>query len=627
MDRRTFLIGCSAAGVSTITGCITTQGSGTPSELGGAGSNVLGQVLKGVMGGATDSSGKHRDRMGYEVNAEAYRAYAPIFEQIQRMRDPSQVHLPAVGGSIEQATQALLQEIEKLPETLSDVQMAQLWPRLRTFVHSLTADSAARRQAFWDGYESMHRPLAGLMPVSLLAQAIPGTQQGAPRRRRYSDAAAHPSAQVIKDVARIRIRPGQTARIVMNGYCSDKTLFAFGYGQPLTLRPARDFIGRDRFGHIQMALLKFSAENPGLISKEDMQFMLWALQAKETNGSPYYLQALMQRHDLLQKLDAASPGALAELQQSVMIDDLTQRLAQMLRQNLPPEVRQLLGNPNIVGVLANPQAAPDFIAQELERMAPQNAPAHISRQPVRPEAAYSTLAPGVYAHAIGSARLQATVTLTNMSSVDYEFVPHEIVAETKTQNQRGVFDRINRAAIYDHPVYQSWDRAETIRSVATLTEALTRKGLGAIGFKPGDETYERFSRAMSQLHEGSLFGALRTPTAQTIISAIPILGNIKSAFDLFDPDASPYERVLAAFGMIPGYGNLVRIAGGAGKVAKVAQWALDNKVPRWLAKASDRTEFLRQINDLATLELPDGRELWQASYETLQRLVPPHLKA
>jgi len=435
------------------------------------------------------------------------------------------------------------------------------------------------------------------------------------------------TAPRLQDTSRLLIRPGQTARVVMTAHCADKTLPAFVNNHLISLRPAAQFLANDRWGNMQMSLLRYFAANPGLVRPHDQQLMLWGLQGKEANGSPFYFQALMRRNDLLQVLEQAHPGGLAEIQRAQAMDEINRHIQQIVRQSMPTEVRQLLGDASIIPILADPQQAPRLIEQELERAARMQ-PTRGPSAPVGPEAAFSTLAPNVHAHAIGSGRLTATATITNMGHEPFVFVPSEYVAETQTEHQRGLFTGFSRAQVFDHPVAQGWEQADTAASLASLSGRIVSKNLGGRGMRPGNPVFDRFSRATRQLHRSQFSALINNPAARTVVPYVPLLGNAKSAFDLFDPNLSTPERLLAAIGVIPGAGNIAKLAVGGGRaIPQVARWAMDNGGARSLATLSQRTEVLRELNDLRDLVIPDGGVFWQASAEQIANILPSQFRA
>jgi len=431
----------------------------------------------------------------------------------------------------------------------------------------------------------------------------------------------------LQDTSRLTIRPGQTARVVMVGHCADKTLPAFINNHLLTLRPAAQFLANDRWGGMQMSLLRYFAANPGLVRPSDQQLMLWGLQGKEKNGSPFYFQALLRRNDLLQVLEQAHPGAMAEIQRAQAMDEVNRHLQQLVQQAMPPEVRQLLGDANIIQILADPQQAPRLIEQELERAARMQPVHNPSAPPIGPEAAFSTLAPNVHAHAIGSGRLTATATITNMGHEPFMFVPAEYVAETQTEHQRGMFTGFSRAQVFDHPVFVAWGHVETAQSLYSLASRVASKGMGGRGMRAGNPVFDRFSRATRRLHRSQLGALINNPAARSIARYAPLLGNVKSAFDIFDPSLSASDRLLAAIGTIPGAGNIAKLASGGGRaIPRIARWAMDNRGARILPTLSERTEVLGEIKDLQDLVIPYGGVLWQESAKWIAESLPAQFR-
>ena len=328
MDRRFFLKISGAGTTGMLGGCVTTQGDSPLTQIGG------GNILQGLgtLLGATPNN-TSRNRQGYEVNQPAYAAYGRLYEEMQASQNPLAVQIPGAAEAHEARTAVALSFLDTLPDMLSDVQMAQVWRQIAPFIEPL--NQPARQQT------TQVTPNAGPRPIKIGSMMNRGqftTQQ---------------------QVGSVTVLPGQTMQAVLRGHCADKTLPAFVSGQPLTLRPADQFVAGDRWGQMQLALLDYFAANPQAVRPADQQFLLWGLQGKDANGSPYYTQALMRRPDLLEVLERAAPGGLAEMQRAQATEELTKHLQQILQRNLPPEVRQLMGNASLIQVLSNPADAGD----------------------------------------------------------------------------------------------------------------------------------------------------------------------------------------------------------------------------------------------------------------------------
>lgn len=592
MDRRHFLAASGAGASTLLAGCTVDNplaqiaGEGVLRDLGG----VLQSAAVSGLGGTAGANNASRERLGPEANQAAFAAYGEVFNQIHRAPNPSTVVLPTAQVSLEQHTRAAIQHIDSLPDVISDTQMARVWDYMGPMVNHLNRPrQPANRRRPTDGAQS---------------QVVVAQQQ--------------------QNTSRLTIQPGQTARVVMTAHCADKTLPAFNRNHLITLRPAVQFFAGDRWGGMQMSLLRFFAANPGLVRHHDQQLMIWGLQGKEVNGSPFYFQALMRRNDLLQILEQAHPRAIADLQRAQATDEVSLHLQRLLQRNLPPEVRQLIGNHNIVSILSNPQEAPHFIERELVRMA--NMQPASSRDPAPgPDAAFSRLAAGVYAHTIGSGPLIATSTITNMGGTAFTFTLSEWVAETRTEHQRGMFTGFSRAQFFDHPVMQAWDQAQTAVNAAAAARRLGMRGLGAASIKFGYPAYDGLILAGRTLRKGKFGILLENPAARVLARYLPIIGNIHGAFEIFNPESTPPERVLAAFGVIPGLGNLIKITGNTKRLSALARWAANTTDGH---RVFDVVQFLGDVDALGDWSdrLPDVGDMWRASHLLLDAAVSrmPH---
>lgn len=577
--KRRLLLGGALSTV--ISGCVTTQ-QGHGSFLGQI-SSALGNVLDTLPGNA-------RQRLGYEANQEAARIYAPIYETMMNMvaqtKNARAIYSVPIPVGLVQKTKAeqFLAHVESLPETLSDIQMAKLWPLLVEAL-GLPARRTKRR----------HHAAS----ISLRDAAIHKVEY---RRRYEANASQNEQIRVLRNVDSVQILPRQTAVVVMKAYCADKTLPAFGAGDLLTLRHIESFVKDERFGKQQIDLLRFAAKNPGVIRTTDLQFILWALQGYSKNGSPYMTKALMRRPDLLSVLETASPGATAALASAVQTAEFERFFASALESVAAP-LRSLMGTVQTIEALADPQRAGNIIEQEIQRAIALGQTSE--RGNLSSIAAYSTLRPGVYAHAEGISSLKARATITNISSDPFEFVPYEWVAETKTERQRGNFTHAEYAEVGTHGSALKEDGSEAFAIAKAGLEKLSEKGFGAPEARPGTQLFDRFGNTMRSIHEwvlreyGELLpgGSIALKLAADIAGFVPIIGNIKSAYDFFfDEDLTPHERLMAGLGAIPVAGNIARAAGSADNIGKIV-----GKIIEGAQVAAKVTEPLRAIDDVTTL--------------------------
>jgi len=127
------------------------------------------------------------------------------------------------------------------------------------------------------------------------------------------------------------------------------------------------------------------------------------------------------------------------------------------------------------------------------------------------------------------------------------------------------------------------------------------------------------------LRKGKFGILLENPAARVLARYLPIIGNIHGAFEIFNPESTPPERVLAAFGVIPGLGNLIKITGNTKRLSALARWAANTTDGH---RVFDVVQFLGDVDALGDWSdrLPDVGDMWRASHLLLDAAVSrmPH---
>lgn len=393
--------------------------------------------------------------------------------------------------------------------------------------------------------------------------------------------------------------------VTMKGFCLDAELPAPGLNDYLRLRPAAEFT-EPRYGGLEIEILRYAQSNPR-IRYNDIQHIVWAIRGAQ-QGS-HFTQSLAYRRDLQDIIEAARPGASRMLLQSMQDHEAKKRADANLRRMFPV-LRDLEQISASLAGLADPLSSSQSIDQYMLAL---NSRQVQGRAQVPPEAAFSTLQPGVYAQAMGAAPLVVDVVLMNLSDRPFVFNPVEWVAESQLPQQRVAFSRMDKAVAA--PMKTDLGNFAPAEMLADTVKLLAEKALGLSDQDRAQQLAEILSRINRKLGK---WGA--NPTVKQVATALPLLGNVISAYQVFDTSLSREERVLAAFGTIPGYGSLLKVAGSANALGKIAQ-----NVARYapgLTKAADRTEWIRDIGGLATLQVTDKDEkLWQATLDVVPGLI------
>lgn len=393
--------------------------------------------------------------------------------------------------------------------------------------------------------------------------------------------------------------------VTMKGFCLDAELPAPGLNDYLRLRPAAEF-AEPRYGGLEMDIMRYAQANPR-VRYNDIQQIIWGIRGA-SQGS-YFTQSLAHRRDLQDIIEAARPGAGRMLVQAMRDHEAKKRADENLRRMFPMlrDFEQI--SESLTG-LADPRRSSQSIDQYMRTLNNRQVP---GRAQVPPEAAFSTLQPGVYAQAMGAAPLVADVALMNLSDRPFVFNPVEWVAESQLPQQRVAFSSMDKAVAA--PMKTDLGNFAPREMFLDIAKLLAEKALGLSDQDRAQQLADLLSRINKKLGGWGV-----NPTVKQVANALPLVGNVISAYQIFDTSLSREERVLAAFGTIPGYGSLLKVAGSANALGKIAQNVV--KHAPGLAKAVDRTEWLRDIGGLATIQVTDKDEkLWQATLDVVPGLI------
>lgn len=391
--------------------------------------------------------------------------------------------------------------------------------------------------------------------------------------------------------------------VTMKGFCLDAELPAPGLNDYLRLRPASEF-AEPRYGGLEMDIMRHAQANPR-VRYNDIQQIIWAIRGA-SQGS-YFTQSLAYRSDLQDIIEAARPGAGRMLVKTMRDHEAKMRADENLRRMFPI-LRDLEQISESLTGLTDPRRSSQSIDQYMRTLNNRQVP---GRAQVPQEAAFSTLQPGVYAQAMGAAPLVADVALMNLSDRPFVFNPVEWVAESQLPQQRVAFSGMDKAVAAPMPT-----DIGNFSPIDFLADSAKMLGEKALGLADHDMA-QKMSSALSNTYQKA---ARISPALKPVMQVLPLVGNVISAYQVFDTSLKPEERILAAFGAIPGYGSLLKVAGSANALGKIAQ-NVARHAPG-LTKSAERTEWIKDIGNLATLKISARDEaLWEVAGSTVTDML------
>ncbi|WP_121240786.1 hypothetical protein [Sulfurisoma sediminicola] len=460
--------------------------------------------------------------------------------------------------------------IESFPETLSDVQMARIGLELAMLINASRSFKATKT-----------RGVGKLLGSGVEVPAI-----------------------------------GVVA-VDMKGYCLDKELPAPGGGARIRLRPANLYLNGP-LADIEQAVLDYAAANPNAVDYHQLQHVLWGLRGVES-VSPYTI-SMAQRRDLLDILNRAKPGSSIRFLETAMKADQKRKSEAFLRKLLP-----IIGDLEKIGVSLDKLSSKSSGAQSVDSHLAmlRDMPTTGDPRSVPEEAAYSILAPGVYAVTEGTNSLEVRTHILNVSGQQFAFIPSEWVAETQLAQQRVAFTSIKSAA--SSPGAIPSGNYEVSDHTKDAVRAMTLKALGMADPAKAKSYSEKLAA------NNKFIASAAMVTGANFVTAFPVVGNVLSAAEFlsgqdlfmnFGKPLSSEERILAGLGAIPGYGSMFKVAGGAGKLSSIVAKALESPAVTKVLKTADRVEMAKDIAGVGDfLASESDAQFWNASADIAQKLL------
>ena len=418
-------------------------------------------------------------------------------------------------------------------------------------------------------------------------------------------------AAIVKQGGGILDIPAMSAATIsMHGYCMDQNLPAPGAGTLLRFRPAADFASAN-FGDIEKAVMVYVQANPGKVGYQSIQHLIWGLRGVGTGAN--FTTSMASRPDLLAVLDKAKPGSASRFLSEIKREQQRKAAREQLHKLLPSlaKLEKLAALPEDLSNILSGKAAVD------KHLASLNRPVE-GRAQVPDLAAYSVLAPGVYMRAKGTSPLAANAMIVNLSDDDFRYDPIEWVAESQLPQQRVAFSGIRSADTLQVAPDGSFDLG------AFMEDASRDIGMKVLG------SYDTQGAALRVYEIGKADRRMLAKAAayglQIPLASMPVVGNVFSAYELISGQnaftgetLSRAERILAAFGSIPGYGSIVKVAGGVPQAGKLLG-AIANKASVPLS-AIEKTGWAQDLAGIGMMNVSQDEMLWDASIRIAKELI------
>lgn len=398
------------------------------------------------------------------------------------------------------------------------------------------------------------------------------------------------------------IPAGGSARIQMRGWCMDEGLPAPTLGDKLRLRPASLYFDT-RLQGLEQAVLRYAAQMR--LPETTVQHILWGLRG--VSSADRYALSLVRRPDLLAILERARAGSAA-LVQRLVNEEVSRRKAQQDIARLIDRALGGNGRQPLLGDLLNDLLDPRASERAIERQLQVQTLPLEQRRAVPDAAQYSKLADGVYARTVGTAPLVVQSIIINESARPFVFDPTQWVAESLLPQQRVAFGGVARAEV-TQPKASSAAAMDWTKFFGELAEAIRDKlmGIGSAHQRGAAERLvQHYTQRLAQLHP-----VLREATAH-----LPVLGNIISLTRAMDASRHPIDRFIDFLGAVPGYGNLVTLAGSSARLAATAKRVADAHPGffRSIDRISEWVQDLRTVAEVTPM-LESNRSLWEATRE------------
>lgn len=405
------------------------------------------------------------------------------------------------------------------------------------------------------------------------------------------------------------IPPVGTGAFELHGYCMDPALPAPGAKDLLRFIKARRFYDGQFDGFDQQLLEMAAARN---LPRDQIQHILWGMRGLREASS--YTLSLANRSDLLAIMEAAQPGIAQKFVRAVNTARATKALSAEIQRAFSTALGGNNSFPNqLIRELLDPSSGSMAIQRHIDSLSrPVEGRHHVSV-----EAAFSKLAEGIYAQSVGIGSLQVRAIVLNMTDRPYVFQPSEWVGESMLPQQRVAF-----SGFMNKPSVASFDADVgdfDLPAYATDVGKLLRdKALGTTT----PERAQKLARMTTKFAGDYL--RMYEPRLMEVARYVPIVGNVWSLSEAFDETKSKPERILAAFGSIPGYGSLFKLAGSARQVGNIARTAIE--AAPGFTKMIDKTGWLRDIAEVGMITVNERDEkLWEVTHRTVSDLLsgPP----
>ena len=389
----------------------------------------------------------------------------------------------------------------------------------------------------------------------------------------YLDGAYAQVAELSNPASASVIESGREGVFNFNGFCMDPAMGAPHANTPLRLFDISRLSGPQYAPYFRALATSLDTHS------SDAQSIIWALREALRNkfSAQSYANGNMP-NDVRAALNKAMPNGANKLMGQIKAD---------LHANAIPDYDQY-------------QKVADRLAGQGKLQSGHETP-------------YTLMRPGVAAFTMGTADLAGRTGIVNQSAQPYIFEPGRYVAENSQRATQRVVMNSSKPLVSNGSVNGAMGAWNAMRDDLT--------GFGK------DKSMDYLPHKMSPLLLGD---AIESDVMDGVLKATPVIGNALSAYEAITgkpwnslytdqyTELSPAERLFSATSSIPGYGNLMRIAGKAAPTiyAGLAHAVESNgfKGAEFLATTNTGNYVMDKINN-GTPELKRSYDQMQASVE------------
>lgn len=567
ITRRKALIFSGAAGLTGLAGCQNMA----------PGQNPLGQF--GVFG--TNGSGENStlipavpkfDRKSDESRAEARR----IFNQLDN-------RIPITPGADVTSQSPLSPQLTEAVRNYERVKQ------------SLLANLPAGQKISYEDSATVLAPAVAAVVKTVFNEAAVRDKQNQTVQTTSRSPAAVRKSQ--RQGTTITIPHGRVVSYTQKGYCMDPSLPAPGKDDALEIRHISERVPTALIPLFQ-AVGKWAALPQ---NKDSAQSITWAIMGAGSNSS--WAKSISPK--ALAQMDEAMPGGARTFidyhNTQALTRALVERVLKSTKLDRYVDVNQLMDN-------ARRDGAANALLQDLVRQG--------QAMPGGKGVGYSMLAPSVAARSTGDTTLTPRVQIVNASGKDFEFLVldwygHPLAPKQGTSPTNDILSFGDSEAPVETPGQGSANKSNSLALEKFFEDFLKDIGkfgvdrlLGWVSSKTpaaSDAIEKGLKKALAAANLPNNMRKPLTQAAASAVSAVPVVGNLLSAYEFISgkdwfsgENLSAMERASALVGTVPG-ANALKAVSKAWKFGGSA--AIELAAGKQLFKFVDSSEKYRILND------------------------------